>query len=50
MGTLLSVLMPVPGTYHDLFQLRDPLPELGDWISFAQRILRKQSSEESLHV
>jgi predicted ATP-grasp superfamily ATP-dependent carboligase len=50
LGTLLSVLMPVPGTYHDLFQLRDPLPELGDWISFAQRILRKQSSEESSHV
>ena len=48
--TLLSVLMPVPGTYHDLFQLRDPLPELGDWISFVQRIVRKQSAEESTHA
>jgi predicted ATP-grasp superfamily ATP-dependent carboligase len=31
--TLLHVLMPVPGTYHDLFQWRDPLPEFGDWIN-----------------
>jgi predicted ATP-grasp superfamily ATP-dependent carboligase len=50
LDTLLSVLMPVPGTYHDLFQLQDPLPELGDWISFAQRIVRKQSAEETTHA
>jgi len=29
--TLLQVITPVRGTYHDLFQWRDPLPELGDW-------------------
>jgi predicted ATP-grasp superfamily ATP-dependent carboligase len=36
--TLLSVLTPVPGTFHDNFQWQDPIPELGDWISFAQRV------------
>jgi predicted ATP-grasp superfamily ATP-dependent carboligase len=30
--TLLEVLTPVPGTRHDLFQWKDPLPELGDWL------------------
>lgn len=33
MRTLLQVLKPVPGTYHDLFQWRDPLPEFGDWLN-----------------
>ncbi len=33
--TLLSFLKPVPGTYHDNFSLRDPLPEIGDWLDFA---------------
>jgi predicted ATP-grasp superfamily ATP-dependent carboligase len=33
MRTLLEVLTPVPGTYHDLFQWRDPLPEVGDWLN-----------------
>lgn len=33
MQTLLEVLTPVPGTYHDLFQWRDPLPEVGDWLN-----------------
>lgn len=32
--TLLQVVTPVAGTYHDMFQWRDPLPELGDWIHF----------------
>jgi hypothetical protein len=40
-STLLSLLKPVPGTYHDLFQSGDPLPELGDWISFGKRLVRK---------
>ena len=40
--TLLDVLTPVPGTYHDLFQLSDPLPELADWIYICKRLLRKQ--------
>ena len=35
--TLFSVLTPVPGTYHDNFQLGDPLPELGDWLDFFLR-------------
>jgi predicted ATP-grasp superfamily ATP-dependent carboligase len=39
--TLLDVLTPVPGTYHDLFQWSDPLPELGDWIHFSGRLLKR---------
>jgi predicted ATP-grasp superfamily ATP-dependent carboligase len=39
-ATLLSVLKPVRGTYHDLFEWHDPLPELGDWLSFAQRAVK----------
>ncbi len=37
--TLVDVLTPVPGTYHDLFQWNDPLPELADWISLASRVI-----------
>jgi predicted ATP-grasp superfamily ATP-dependent carboligase len=37
--TLMDVLTPVPGTYHDLFQWRDPLPELADWINSFMRLL-----------
>lgn len=32
--TTLDFLTPVPGTYHDNFELADPLPELGDWLDF----------------
>jgi predicted ATP-grasp superfamily ATP-dependent carboligase len=42
MRTLLDVLMPVPGTYHDLFQWSDPLPEVADWFYTILRIWRKQ--------
>lgn len=35
--TLASFLTPVPGTFHDNFQLDDPLPELGDWLDFIGR-------------
>jgi predicted ATP-grasp superfamily ATP-dependent carboligase len=38
--TLLQVLTPVPGTYHDLFQWRDPLPELGDWLNLVLRLVK----------
>ena len=38
METLGAVLIPVPGTYHDLFQWRDPLPELGDWLNLFRRV------------
>jgi predicted ATP-grasp superfamily ATP-dependent carboligase len=37
--TLASVLKPVRGTVHDLFLWDDPLPEVGDWLNFARRIL-----------
>jgi predicted ATP-grasp superfamily ATP-dependent carboligase len=39
--TLAAVLTPRRGTYHDNFQWRDPLPELGDWLNFAERALQK---------
>jgi predicted ATP-grasp superfamily ATP-dependent carboligase len=42
--TLLDVLTPVRGTYHDLFQWGDPLPELGDWIFHSQRLLDRRSA------
>jgi len=38
--TLVDVLKPVPGTYHDLFQWKDPLPELGDWIYTFTRMFK----------
>jgi predicted ATP-grasp superfamily ATP-dependent carboligase len=39
--TLASVLTPVPGTVHDLFTWKDPLPELGDWLDFGRRALSR---------
>jgi predicted ATP-grasp superfamily ATP-dependent carboligase len=44
LGTLLKVLIPVAGTYHDLFQWRDPLPEAADWINFFKRLPKGQSA------
>jgi predicted ATP-grasp superfamily ATP-dependent carboligase len=38
LDTLLKVLLPVPGTFHDNFELLDPLPEVGDWLSVVQWI------------
>ena len=40
--TLAEVLTPVPGTRHDLFQWRDPLPEAGDWLHAMTRIVKGQ--------
>lgn len=37
--TLRDFLMPVKGTHHDNFTWRDPLPEIGDWLAFAARLL-----------
>jgi hypothetical protein len=37
--TVAGVLTPARGTLHDNFTLRDPLPELGDWIDFLFRRL-----------
>lgn len=48
MNTLIQVLTPVPGTYHDNFQLSDPLPELGDWLSIMQRVFEKKKPKEQL--
>jgi predicted ATP-grasp superfamily ATP-dependent carboligase len=42
LATLASVLIPVPGTFHDNFSWRDPLPELGDWLDFGFRRLPRQ--------
>jgi predicted ATP-grasp superfamily ATP-dependent carboligase len=42
--TLVQVLTPVPGTCHDLFQWRDPLPELGDWLNSFSRLIRGSST------
>ena len=41
--TLASVLTPVPGTVHDLFAWKDPLPELGDWLDFGRRALSRKT-------
>lgn len=41
--TLLSVLTPTPGTFHDNFQWQDPMPEVGDWLNFTQRVFQKLS-------
>jgi predicted ATP-grasp superfamily ATP-dependent carboligase len=38
MATLAAVLTLVRGTYHDMFQWRDPLPELGDWLNLLRRV------------
>jgi predicted ATP-grasp superfamily ATP-dependent carboligase len=38
--TLLDVLTPVPGTCHDLFQWRDPLPEVADWVRAFSRTVQ----------
>lgn len=49
LSTLAAFFTPVRGTYHDNFQLFDPLPELGDWLYFWIRrvpaALRKRSAE-----
>lgn len=42
--TLAAFLTPVPGTYHDLFQWRDPLPELGDWLNLLRRAWKRRKA------
>lgn len=37
LGTLAKICLPERGTLHDNFTLRDPLPELGDWLDFVFR-------------
>jgi len=53
--TLFEVMRPVRGTFHDNFNLADPLPELGDWLDFfgrrLPRFFRKSASSRShLHA
>jgi len=42
--TLLAVMTPVTGTFHDNFQWQDPLPELGDWMQLLEQAIRKARS------
>jgi hypothetical protein len=48
LSTLINVLTPVPGTYHDNFQIADPLPEVGDWLSLAQRVFERRKPKEQV--
>jgi predicted ATP-grasp superfamily ATP-dependent carboligase len=53
--TLLNFLTPARGTFHDNFNLRDPAPELGDWLDFLLRklpagIKKRQTARKDLHV
>jgi predicted ATP-grasp superfamily ATP-dependent carboligase len=41
-STIAAVLSASAGTYHDNFEWRDPLPELGDWLHFLVRKLPRR--------
>jgi predicted ATP-grasp superfamily ATP-dependent carboligase len=45
LATLLRVLTPSPGTHHDNFAWRDPLPELGDWLHFVVHKLPRRAGQ-----
>lgn len=45
-STLRKELTPRFGTFHDNFIWHDPLPELGDWIRFAQQIRERDLQRE----
>jgi len=42
-ATLLAELAPKRGTFHDNFMWQDPLPELGDWLQFAGKVMQRRS-------
>ncbi|MGH9354814.1 MAG: hypothetical protein ACRD10_01635 [Terriglobia bacterium] len=48
---LLRFLTPVPGAFHDNFELRDPAPEFGDWGHFLFRrlpgVLRRRPEQQT---
>lgn len=47
--TLANLALPVRGTFHDNFTLRDPLPELGDWLDFLfRRLLAAAKKKDGL--
>ncbi|MDQ3134223.1 MAG: ATP-grasp domain-containing protein [Acidobacteriota bacterium] len=55
LSTLLCFLTPVPGTFHDNFTLRDPLPEIGDWLDLLLRKLpaglrKRSATRKGLHA
>ncbi len=43
--TLLAVLTPQRGTFHDNFQWQDPMPELGDWLTTIAQVLQTGPSK-----
>ncbi len=53
LGTLLKLMVPVPGTMHDNFTFDDPLPEIADWITvgahFCKKRLLKGRTSSNLH-
>lgn len=38
LATLVSELIPRPGTFHDNFMWTDPLPEIADWVRLIQQV------------
>ena len=53
--TLAAFLTPIPGTFHDNFTWRDPLPEFGDWVDFVFHKLpagarRRSAAGKDLHA
>lgn len=48
--TAAAMITPVPGTYHDNFSWRDPLPELGDWLDFAFRKVPRQRAGRNAEI
>ncbi len=42
--TLFDVLTPIRGTYHDLFQWSDPLPEAGDWLNLCRQLAARRTA------
>lgn len=50
LATLLRELIPAPGTNHDNFSWRDPLPELGDWLSLLIKAAKRKSVPGTGHA
>jgi predicted ATP-grasp superfamily ATP-dependent carboligase len=53
--TLMEFLTPVRGTFHDNFMMRDPMPELGDWLDFVfrrlpARLRKKSAAHKDVNV
>lgn len=48
--TTAAMITPVPGTYHDNFSWRDPLPELGDWLDFVLRKVPRTRARRNVEI